>query len=129
MTTNLNGSTGPVQMATASSNTSPSKIACTSTLVSQGFRFAPPEVRQIIFQHTFDDREKRTFESTWRLPALFEALRGDQGLLLEASTAFFKSTTFEIPFHQTAKTNGFFLPLQAVQNLRFVVSPQILYVY
>lgn len=94
-----------------------------SSLVQRGFRFAPPELREMIFAEVFAD-----FVWKWPFynadtPELLEALQGDSQLLSEAQTVFAKARTFTIPFRGYDWTPPNHLqPLGMIQKLRLLIK-------
>lgn len=65
----------------------------------RGLRFAPPEIREMIFMYYFGPRFYLHFD----MPNLFEALKGDKYLYKEARMALSKFCTFCICWDDEGK--------------------------
>lgn len=93
-------------------NNNDNNTLSSSELVKKGFRFAPPEVREMIFKYAFRQSTK--------LSVMREVFRGDPELLGEAEAAYGKTIVPKIYFRQD---NSFeeMMPLQVLQRLRINV--------
>lgn len=86
-------------------------------LVEKGFRFAPPEVREMIFTAAFS--EDHFIYAKREIPTLIKALLGDKELVDEATNVFWKTTTFIIML--TSSSMKFFgVKPEKVQRLKLI---------
>lgn len=91
-----------------------SSTSTLTTIDPRGLRFAPPEVRQMIFENFFEEYT-HTYIHTAKILALFKALRDDKTLYDEALAMYTKTTIFCT--HWDTKKKEIWVPMNAIKKL------------
>lgn len=115
MSDSLSSSPTDTNATTTHSRATPASNSLVLTGIAElGLRFAPPEVRRMIFEYTFERRWVDLARQK-KLLALFEALRGDQLLYDEAWNIYLEFTTFVINWRRPPRQTC--ILFQAIRKL------------
>lgn len=108
-------------VSVASSNQTASSTQKTTGIARLGLRFAPPEVREMIFTLVFDKFILLHSTSREALPFIFDALRGDKFLYDEALEIYSKTTVFGVNWDISVGVRDITLPLTAIRKLEIYI--------
>lgn len=118
----ISSSATPGMTAETTATNIKNDIDSTPKIVKKGFRFAPPEIREMIFgycmdEHSWTHPKLYSYLHLNKIPTIFKALEGDQKLYEEALAVYFKNTTFRISWNEYSSGKEDVLTYERIQML------------